>query len=64
MRGFADELAASGADVATLLALGQLITGLARRQGEERLRFHDQFGIFDRPKVRKRLVRTLEGALR
>ncbi len=64
MRGFADELAAAGEDVATLLALGQLITGLARRQGEERLRFRDQFGGFDRPKVRKRLVRMLEGALR
>lgn len=64
MRGFADELAAVGTDVATLLALGRLITGLARRQGEERLRFHDQFGRFDRPKVRKRLRRLLGGSRR
>lgn len=63
MRGFAEELAAAGTPPATLMALGRLIAILARGQGEERRRFHEQFVRFDRPKVHKRLTRLVESAV-
>jgi CHAD domain-containing protein len=63
MRAFAEELAAAGTPPATLMALGRLIAVLARHQGEERHRFHQKFGRFDRPKVQRRLVRLVDTAL-
>ena len=63
MTRFAEELAELHAPAGPLLALGQLIANLIGRHDEERRRFHEQFDRFDRPKVRKRLVRLLEDAV-
>ena len=63
MTQFAGELAELHAPAEPLLALGQLIANLIGRHDEERRRFHEQFDRFDRPKVRKRLVRLLEDAV-